>query len=116
MDRSSPEMTRTLRDSYYHYRDVASNGIITKKQRADAWKKVQDAVAKKRTRPFCRARDGITTKKTTRKFSSKDWRFTKELAAMSKTENLDPIVLVPGFTSSVRNVVVVVDQHTLMYE
>lgn len=101
VNRSSPEMKRTVRDSYYLYQDIATKRIITKKQRADAWKKVQDAVAAKRTRPFCRAKDGITTTNTTRAFSSKDWRFTKTLKTMKSTSSLDPVVLIPGFTSSV---------------
>lgn len=84
VDRSTPELTRTPRGSYYFYKQIVETRKITVKDRTVAWAKLQDAVLSNQIRPFCRASDaqtGLDTsfdeqRKHRRNYVPADWRFT----------------------------------------
>lgn len=99
VDRSTPALTRKPRPSYHMYANIAKTKRITNDLRVSSWRTIQDAVRRNETRPFCRGSDGMSTVLRRRPFNGKDWRFSHEVD-MPK-DALDPIVLIPGFTSSV---------------
>lgn len=74
VDRS--DIKRKPRPSYYLYKKIATNKIITNKQRSTAWDLVQNNISN--YRPFCRSNDGVTSlsEPRNRPISKFDWRFS----------------------------------------
>ncbi|XP_024518202.1 galactolipid galactosyltransferase SFR2, chloroplastic [Selaginella moellendorffii] len=75
-------LARCPRPSYYLFAELARTGKVTRKQRATAWKELQDAAAKGTKRPFYRAVDanglmyaGGLDVPIERPFVQRDWRF-----------------------------------------
>jgi galactolipid galactosyltransferase len=75
VDRSTTDLRRIPRPSFYLFRDIVTNRNITMKQSREAWLTVVKSIGVKR--PFCRASDGKTSLDVPvlRDVSNFDWRF-----------------------------------------
>ncbi|CAD6344046.1 unnamed protein product [Miscanthus lutarioriparius] len=75
-------LARKPRPSYYLFSKVVTTGKITRQDRLDAWRELQQAAFQKKTRPFFRAVDkhgrmyaGGLDRPIQRSFILRDWRF-----------------------------------------
>ncbi|KAH8943633.1 hypothetical protein BDL97_13G063200 [Sphagnum fallax] len=77
-------LTRVPRPSYYLYQQVSKSGVVTREQRDQEWKTLQEEVKKGGMRPFCRVvaqdkrmwAESLDTP-VLRLIADKDWRFGK---------------------------------------
>ncbi|XP_073106748.1 beta-glucosidase-like SFR2, chloroplastic isoform X3 [Elaeis guineensis] len=81
VDRAN-DLARKPRPSYYLFSKVVKTGKVTKQDRIQAWKELQQAALEKRTRPFFRAVDkhgrmyaGGLDEPIRRPYIQRDWRF-----------------------------------------
>lgn len=85
VDRNTPNLQRTLRPSFFLFRDIVKTKCIVQKQRAHAWydlsRRSKSKNPKLNLRPFCRAPDGISTvnEYSSRPYQNADWRFDYKL-------------------------------------
>eukprot|EP00475_Leptophrys_vorax_P013649 TRINITY_DN20018_c0_g1_i1.p1 TRINITY_DN20018_c0_g1~~TRINITY_DN20018_c0_g1_i1.p1 ORF type:complete len:645 (-),score=-1.66 TRINITY_DN20018_c0_g1_i1:133-2034(-) len=82
VDRSSDNLTRTLRPSFALFSEIVKSRQVTAAQRDEQWQQLQEAVQRNATRTYCRAtepsgRMGADSldEPILRHVSAKDWRY-----------------------------------------